>query len=32
VRRDDAAFRRALNEMLIAEAAKLTGRRIRLTE
>jgi hypothetical protein len=32
VRRDDAAFRRALNEMLVAEAAKITGRRIRLTE
>lgn len=32
VRRDDAAFLRAMNEILLAEAAKMTGRRIRLTE
>lgn len=32
VRRDDKAFLRALNETLFAEAAKLTGHRVRFPE
>jgi hypothetical protein len=32
VRRDDAAFLRALNEMLVAEAGKLIGRRVRFAD
>jgi len=32
VRRDDAAFLRALNETLFAEAAKLTGRPVRFPD